>query len=64
MFGPIAGGFKALSTMLIRITLQRMEGMFFQLLFCPEKFGTRTRHAFEGALMPFSVSPQRKVMVG
>ena len=62
MFGPIAGGFKALSTMLIRITLQRMEGMFFQLLFCPEKLGTR--HTFEGALMPFSVSPQRKVVVG
>ena len=63
MFGPIAGGFKALSTMLTRITLQRMGmGMLFQLLFCPKKLGTR--HAFEGALMPFSVSPQRKVVVG
>ena len=63
MFGPIAGGFKALSTMLTRITLQRMGmGMFFQLLFCPEKLGTR--HAFEGALVSFSVSLERTVVVG
>ena len=63
MSGPATGGCKDLTAMLTRITLQRMGmGMFFQLLFCPEKLGTR--HAFEGALMPFSVSPQRKVMVG
>ena len=63
MSGPATGGCKDLSAMLTRIPFLRMRfSMLNQLLFCPEKLGTR--HALEGTLVSFSVSSERKVMVG